>query len=258
MLSGDDDALRTVYHQVHPPLLRYLTVLVGPDDAEDVASEAWAQAFRDLDRFAGGGDGFRGWLTTIGRHRALDHLRRRQRQPRADVELDDLLDRPADDRRRVRRSRAALGTEAALALVAGLPVDQAEAIMLRTVLGFDAPAAARILGKRPGAVRSATHRGLRALSRPSWRPRPDSAENFLRTRDTSRTLDAEGTEMSTHHPSRRDADRILDAPAESDHPVGPALEALRAPGSTSELRGEDATVAAFHAARLSPAPRTEE
>ena len=44
MLDGDDDALRTVYRQVHPPLLRYLTVLVGPDDAEDVASEAsfWA------------------------------------------------------------------------------------------------------------------------------------------------------------------------------------------------------------------------
>ena len=50
---------------------------------------------------------------------------------------------------------AALGTEAALAMVAELPVDQAEAIMLRTVLGFDAPTAARILGKRPGAVRSA-------------------------------------------------------------------------------------------------------
>ena len=62
--------------------------------------------------------------------------------------------------------------------------------------------------------------------------------------------------MSTHHPSRRDADRILDAPAESDLPVGRALEALRAPGSTHELLREDATVAAFHAARLSPAPRT--
>lgn len=62
--------------------------------------------------------------------------------------------------------------------------------------------------------------------------------------------------MSTHHPSRRDADRTLDAPVESDLPVGRALEALRVPGSTHELLREDATVAAFHAARLSPAPRT--
>ena len=62
--------------------------------------------------------------------------------------------------------------------------------MLRTVLGFDAPAAARILGKRPGAVRSATHRGLRALARRLTRH--GSAKNFSRTRDTSRPLDAEG------------------------------------------------------------------
>lgn len=59
----------------------------------------------------------------------------------------------------------------------------------------------------------------------------------------------------SHHLSRRDADRILDAPGESDHPVGQAIQALRAPGSTSELHREDATVAAFHAARLSPTSR---
>lgn len=72
MLGGDEAALRTVYREVHPPLLRYPTVLVGPDDAEDVASQAWAQALHDLGRFGGGADGFRGWLTTIGRNRALD------------------------------------------------------------------------------------------------------------------------------------------------------------------------------------------
>lgn len=188
MLTGDEVALRTVYRQVHPPLLRYLTVLVGPDDAEDVASEAWAQAFRDLDRFSGGADGFRGWLTTIGRNRALDHLRRRQRQPSADVDVDDLLDRPADTD--VEGAvMAALGTEAALALVSGLPIDQAEAIMLRTVLGFDAPTAARILGKRSGAVRSATHRGLKGLTR---RLEEEAAKKSASTRDTSRSLDAEG------------------------------------------------------------------
>jgi RNA polymerase sigma-70 factor (ECF subfamily) len=188
MLAGDEDALRTVYRRVHAPLLRYLTVLVGPEDAEDVASETWAQAFRDLDRFSGGADGFRGWLTTIGRHRAMDHLRRRQRQPVADVELTEVLDRPADLDVAAEVVEG-LGTEAALAVVADLPVDQAEAVMLRTVLGFDAPTAARILGKRPGAVRSATHRGLRALAR---RLDQESPRKFAPTRDTLRSFDAEG------------------------------------------------------------------
>ena len=199
MLAGDEAALRTVYREVHPPLLRYLTVLVGTDDAEDVASEAWAQAFRDLDRLAGGADGFRGWLTTIGRNRALDHLRRRQRRPRADVGLEDLLDRP-DDADVESTVLALLGSEAALARVAALPVDQAEAIMLRTVLGFDAPTAGAILGKRPGAVRSAAHRGLRALARQLGEAVPegfagvpeDFSHQFSATRDTRLSLDAEG------------------------------------------------------------------
>jgi RNA polymerase sigma-70 factor (ECF subfamily) len=55
-------------------------------------------------------------------------------------------------------------TDAALALIARLPVDQAEAVLLRVVMGLDAKTAARVLGKRAGAVRTAAHRGLRKLA----------------------------------------------------------------------------------------------
>lgn len=164
MQRGDEAAFRLVYRAVQPALLRYLTVLVGVGDAEDVASEAWAQAVRDLDRFTGDADGFRGWITTIGRNRALDHLRRARRRPVSDESVDGMLDLPdltdveSDTLGRVQ-------SEAALALIASLPQDQAEAILLRTVLGFDAPTAARILGKRPGAVRAASHRGLKRLAK---------------------------------------------------------------------------------------------
>lgn len=164
MQRGDEAAFRLVYRRVQPPLLRYLTVLVGPSDAEDVASEAWAQAFRDLDRFTGDADGFRGWITTIGRNRALDHLRHSRRRPVSAEPVDELVDLP--DAADVEADVLGLvGSEAVVRLIATLPRDQAEAIMLRTVLGFDAPTAAAILGKRPGAVRAAAHRGLKRLAR---------------------------------------------------------------------------------------------
>ena len=164
MQAGDEAAFRVVYRHVQPALLRYLTVLVGPSDAEDVASEAWAQAFRDLDRFSGNADGFRGWITTIGRNRALDHLRHTRRRPVSDTSVDDLVDLPdATDVEADTIGRVT--SEAVISLIGTLPRDQAEAIMLRTVLGFDAPTAARILGKRPGAVRAAAHRGLKQLAR---------------------------------------------------------------------------------------------
>lgn len=164
MLRGDEAAFRAVYTAVHPALLRYLTVLVGRADAEDVASEAWGQAFRDLGRFEGDADGFRGWVTTIGRNRALDHLRKETRRPVSAGEVSALVELP-DDADVEGSAFAGLATDAAVALIATLPREQAEAVMLRAVLGFDAPTAARILGKRPGAVRSAAHRGLRALAR---------------------------------------------------------------------------------------------
>ena len=44
----------------------------------------------------------------------------------------------------------ALGTSRALGLISQLPVDQAEAVVLRVVVGLDAKSAAPVLGKRPG------------------------------------------------------------------------------------------------------------
>lgn len=57
-----------------------------------------------------------------------------------------------------------LSTGLTMALIAQLPQDQAEAVVLRVVVGLDAKSAAETLGKRPGAVRTAAHRGLKKLA----------------------------------------------------------------------------------------------
>ncbi|MFF0074311.1 RNA polymerase sigma factor [Streptomyces sp. NPDC005494] len=160
--QGDEGAFETAYRIVHPGLLGYLRGLVGAD-AEDVASDAWLQIARDLRRFRGDGAGFRGWTATIARHRALDHLRKQKRSPRTSLLEETALDLPgrADT---VEAALESLSTRWALAQIAALPPDQAEAVLLRVVVGLDGPAAARVLGKRPGAVRTAAHRGLRRLS----------------------------------------------------------------------------------------------
>jgi len=161
---GDTEAFRTVYRDVQPRLLRYLHALVG-DDAEDVASETWLQVTRDLAGFTGDYDHFRGWITTIARHRALDHLRHQARKPPAlPMPQEDLATRPAPDDT-ADGALEALSTTAALALINSLPADQAEAVLLRAVLGLDAATAAEVLGKRSGAVRTAAYRGLRTLAR---------------------------------------------------------------------------------------------
>ncbi len=161
---GDPDAFRVLYRDTQPRLLRYLHALAG-DDAEDIASETWLHIARDLHAFHGDYDAFRGWAATIARHRALDHRRRHTRRPPAiPVPADDLAGLAARDDTAA-TAIDALATTAALRLIATLPPDQAEAVLLRAVLGLDATRAAAVLGKRPGAVRTAAHRGLRTLAR---------------------------------------------------------------------------------------------
>lgn len=160
--QGDEAAFAAAYRLVQPGLLGYLRGLVG-DDAEDVASDAWLEIARDLGRFRGDGAGFRGWTATIARHRALDHLRRQRVRPRPSALEQDLLDLPGPHSTHD-QALEAISTEQALRLVGGLPQDQAEAVLLRVVVGLDGPAAARVLGKRPGAVRTAAYRGLKRLA----------------------------------------------------------------------------------------------
>lgn len=160
--EGDEAAFAVAYRLVQPGLLGYLRGLVG-DDAEDVASDAWLEIARDLGRFKGDGAGFRGWTATIARHRALDHLRRQKVRPRASALESDVLELPGPYSTHD-QALESISTERALALVGGLPRDQAEAVLLRVVVGLDGPAAARVLGKRPGAVRTAAYRGLKRLA----------------------------------------------------------------------------------------------
>ncbi|MFD5115687.1 RNA polymerase sigma factor [Streptomyces sp. NPDC058391] len=160
--QGDEEAFAIAYRLVHPGLLGYMRGLVG-DDAEDVASDAWLEIARDLKRFRGDGAGFRGWTATIARHRALDHLRKQKRRPRTSLIERDVLELPgrADTADAVLES---ISTQWALGQIARLPPDQAEAVLLRVVVALDGPATARVLGKRPGAVRTAAYRGLRRLA----------------------------------------------------------------------------------------------
>ncbi|WP_408661923.1 RNA polymerase sigma factor [Jatrophihabitans sp.] len=160
--AGEEEAFSELYHQLHPGLLRYLSVLVGRD-AEDIASDTWLQVCRDLHTFTGDGDGFRGWVATIGRHRGLDYLRSRSRRPAEPAAWETLLAVPGHYDTEI-QAEESLSTVAALRLIAQLPQEQAEAVLLRTVIGLDAKSAGVVLGKSPGAVRTAAYRGLKNLA----------------------------------------------------------------------------------------------
>jgi len=160
--GGDEGAFIELFRSVQPALLRYLTTLGGPV-AEDAAAETWVSVVKGLPRFSGTEEGWRAWVFTIGHARLRDAQRTAYRTP---VPVDahaELADHPAGSDV-FEAVGELLTTESALRLIATLPRDQAEAVLLRHVAGLDVAGTARVLGKRPGAVRVAAHRGLRKLA----------------------------------------------------------------------------------------------
>ena len=160
--GGSDVAFAALWRDTNPALLRYLRV-IAPEHAEDVAAETWVQVVRGLPRFTGDETAWRAWLFTTARRRLLDQARLKKRHPTEP--LDDVgaaeIPRTPDAEQLAMENMA---TEAAMSLLSRLPEQQAEVIMLRVVAGLDTEVVADMLGRSPGAIRVAAHRGLKKLA----------------------------------------------------------------------------------------------
>jgi RNA polymerase sigma-70 factor, ECF subfamily len=160
--GGDEQAFAVLWRDLQPAVLRHFQV-AAKEAAEDLAADTWMSVIRGLRRFRGDERAFRAWIFTVARHRAIDWRRQAVRRP-SSVPAEELADRPAPDDPFLQVLEGQ-STRAALALVAELPPDQAEVVALRVLGGLEVAEVARIVGKRPGAVRLLAHRGLRRLAR---------------------------------------------------------------------------------------------
>jgi RNA polymerase sigma-70 factor (ECF subfamily) len=160
--QGSEAAFSSLWRDANPALVRYLKV-IAPGAAEDIAAETWVHAIKGLRGFHGDEQAWRAWLFTTARRRAIDEGRRRSRRQESPLEEIGPGQVP------VTASAADLAmerldTRSAIALLTTLPPLQAEVILLRVVAGLDTDTVARLVGRRPGTVRVAAHRGLRRLA----------------------------------------------------------------------------------------------
>jgi RNA polymerase sigma-70 factor (ECF subfamily) len=95
--AGDRTAFAELVALHQDAVVRVASRIVGPDDSEDVAQDAFLRAFHRLDRFRGEGP-FRGWLLQIARNSALDHLSARRQR----AAMNDVLDADAGEQRGTR------------------------------------------------------------------------------------------------------------------------------------------------------------
>ena len=126
-----------------------------PANADDAVQETFLRAWRYLDSFRGDGT-FEGWLIRICRRCVIDVETRERRS--ADASAAAAAEAAAHE------VEGPDERSETMALVAVLPPDQREVVVLCGVLGYDYESAAAVLDIPIGTVRSRLHRGRAALA----------------------------------------------------------------------------------------------
>jgi RNA polymerase sigma-70 factor (ECF subfamily) len=161
--AGAPWAVEALYRELHPSVLAFLRHR-APQDAEDLAADVFVDVAEGLGRFQGTEANFRSWVFTIA-YRRLADLRRRRARRRTDPSPMEMIGDHVPMGDAEHDVMQTIGTSSALARIATLPAAQAEVVMLRVVADLSVDDVAKIVGRRPGAVRALQHRALQRLAR---------------------------------------------------------------------------------------------
>jgi RNA polymerase sigma-70 factor (ECF subfamily) len=146
-----------LYERYFPRIYAYcLRRVEHAQEAEDLASQIFTQAMSKLDQYRGGV--VAAWLFRIAHNTVINHNRRPQplaldALPNTQIDWDDPAEAliKSDTHERLRQ------------LVARLPADQQDLLLLKVVGGLTAEEIGTVVGKSAGATRTALHRIIRQL-----------------------------------------------------------------------------------------------
>lgn len=162
VLAGDVDAYRLLVERESRTVVGLCAAILGNlDDAQDVAQEAFVQAFRSLAGYRADGS-FGAWVGRIARRMAVQRAAALSRARLAVADVAD-FDKPDDG---AGPELQLLSGEQASSLrraVASLPSDQREVIQLRYFGDRSLDSIASETGAPLGTVKSRLHRGLARL-----------------------------------------------------------------------------------------------
>ena len=164
-VRGQPAAIETLLQQIRPMIVRYCRARLGRISghyhaADDVAQEVCIAVLSALPRYQDMGRPFASFVFGIASHKVADAMRSAARLA---VPTEDLPDGPDPRPGPEETAVAYLEAEHARALLAKLPVNQRELLVLRVLTGLSAEETGHALGMSAGAVRVAQHRALARL-----------------------------------------------------------------------------------------------
>ena len=163
VLAGDGDAYRALVERASDTVLAICRRIVrDPDEAEDVAQEAFIQAYRSLPAWRGDGP-FVAWVRRIAMRKAFAHVGARLDVGLREVDGEqlDLPGRPGDGPEDLALAREA--REELVAMISTLPAAYRQVVALRFSSELSIEEIARATCAPNGTVKSRLHRALGEL-----------------------------------------------------------------------------------------------
>jgi len=159
--QGDRLAMETIWRECHGEVYRYAWWNSGSrEDAEDITSEAFYRAFRNLDRYDPAKASFETWIMRITRNLVIDARRREARHPRGEMPKEATAEGEVGEGLEADEERQAL-REA----MGELTEEQRQVLVMKYVMDMKNRDIGTVLGRREGAVNALHHRALRKLGR---------------------------------------------------------------------------------------------
>ena len=162
--AGDKDAFGLLYDHYASSVHRFLYYRTRSQTlAEDLTSETFFRALRNMSNFRWQGKDFGAWLMTIARNLCTDHFkagRTRLEVTTEDMGLhDDSTEGPEHE------VLAGLTNEVLLHGLRELSDEQRDCLIMRFLQGLSIAETAEVLGRSEGAVKQLQLRGVRSLAK---------------------------------------------------------------------------------------------
>ncbi len=162
--GGDAEAFGLLYDHYQPSVYRFLYYRTrSAVVAEDLCSETFFRALRNMSSFRWQGKDFGAWLMTIARNLATDHFkagRTRLEMTTEDMgQHDDATEGPEN------AVLASLTNEILLESLTKLPNEQRDCLVMRFLQGMSIAETAAALGRSDGAIKQLQLRGVRNLAK---------------------------------------------------------------------------------------------
>ena len=162
--GGDTEAFGLLYDHYHVSVYRFLFYRTRSAPlAEDLTSETFFRALRNMKNFRWQGKDFGAWLMTIARNLATDHFK--AGRTRLEMTTEDMGDHDAATEGPEAAVLAGLTNELLLESLTQLPDEQRDCLVMRFLQGMSIAETAEVLGRSDGAVKQLQLRGVRNLAK---------------------------------------------------------------------------------------------